>query len=211
MIKILIADDHAIVREGLKQIVAEEADMEVTGEAANASELFDLLDKDCWEIVVLDINMPGKSGLEALKEMRSRNINVPVLILSMFSEDQYGIRAIKAGAAGYLKKVSAPTELVSAIRKIVSGGKYINQSLAEKLADNVDVNNKKALHQNLSDREYQIMCFISFGKSAEEIAEELTISIHTVYSYRNRILEKMHLKSNVELTQYAIQNKLIEI
>ena len=211
MIKILIADDHAIVREGLKQIVAEEADMEVTGEAANASELFDLLEKDCWEIVVLDINMPGKSGLEALKEMRSRNINVPVLILSMFSEDQYGIRAIKAGAAGYLKKVSAPTELVSAIRKIVSGGKYINQSLAEKLADNVDVNNKKALHQNLSDREYQIMCFISFGKSAEEIAEELTISIHTVYSYRNRILEKMHLKSNVELTQYAIQNKLIEI
>jgi len=211
MIKILIADDHAIVREGLKQIVTEEADMEVTGEAANACELFDLLDKDCWEIVVLDINMPGKSGLEALKEMRSRNINVPVLILSMFSEDQYGIRAIKAGAAGYLKKVSAPTELVSAIRKIVGGGKYINQSLAEKLADNVDVNNKKALHQNLSDREYQIMCFISFGKSAEEIAEELTISIHTVYSYRNRILEKMHLKSNVELTQYAIQNKLIEI
>ncbi len=211
MIKILIADDHAIVREGLKQIVTEESDMEVTGEAANASELFDLLDKDCWEIVVLDINMPGKSGLEALKEMRSRNINVPVLILSMFSEDQYGIRAIKAGAAGYLKKVSAPTELVSAIRKIVGGGKYINQSLAEKLADNVDVNNKKALHQNLSNREYQIMCFISFGKSAEEIAEELTISIHTVYSYRNRILEKMHLKSNVELTQYAIQNKLIEI
>ncbi len=211
MIKILIADDHAIVREGLKQIVAEESDMKVTGEAANASELFELLDKDSWEIVVLDINMPGKSGLEALKEMKTRNIKVPVLILSMFSEDQYGLRAIKAGAAGYLKKVSAPTELVSAIRKIVGGGKYISPTLAEKLADNFDVNNKKALHQNLSDREYQIMCFISLGKSAEEIAEELAISIHTVYSYRNRILEKMHLKSNVELTQYAIQNKLIEI
>jgi DNA-binding NarL/FixJ family response regulator len=211
MIKILIADDHAIVREGLKQIVAEESDMKVTGEAANASELFELLNKDSWEIVVLDINMPGKSGLEALKEMKIRNIKVPVLILSMFSEDQYGLRAIKAGAAGYLKKVSAPTELVSAIRKIVGGGKYISPTLAEKLADNVDVNNKKALHQNLSDREYQIMCFISLGKSAEEIAEELAISIHTVYSYRNRILEKMHLKSNVELTQYAIQNKLIEI
>jgi two-component system invasion response regulator UvrY len=211
MIKILIADDHAIVREGLKQIVAEETDMKVTGEAANASELFELLDKDSWGIVVLDINMPGKSGLEALKEMKTRNIKAPVLILSMFSEDQYGIRAIKAGAAGYLKKVSAPTDLVSAIRKIVGGGKYISQTLAEKLADNVDVNNKKALHQNLSDREYQIMCFISLGKSAEEIAEELAISIHTVYSYRNRILEKMHLKSNVELTQYAIQNKLIEI
>ena len=211
MIKILIADDHAIVREGLKQIVAEETDMKVTGEAANASELFELLDKDSWEIVVLDINMPGKSGLEALKEMKTKNIKVPVLILSMFSEDQYGLRAIKAGAAGYLKKVSAPTELVSAIRKIVGGGKYISPTLAEKLADNFDSNNKKSLHQNLSDREYQIMCFISLGKSAEEIAEELTISIHTVYSYRNRILEKMHLKSNVELTQYAIQNKLIEI
>ena len=211
MIKILIADDHAIVREGLKQIVAEETDMKVTGEAANASELFELLDEDSWEIVVLDINMPGKSGLEALKEMKTKNIKVPVLILSMFSEDQYGLRAIKAGAAGYLKKVSAPTELVSAIRKIVGGGKYISPTLAEKLADNFDSNNKKSLHQNLSDREYQIMCFISLGKSAEEIAEELTISIHTVYSYRNRILEKMHLKSNVELTQYAIQNKLIEI
>jgi two-component system invasion response regulator UvrY len=211
MIKILIADDHAIVREGLKQIVAEELDMKVTGEAANANELFKLLDKDSWEIVVLDINMPGKSGLEALKEMKTRNIKVPVLILSMFSEDQYGLRAIKAGAAGYLKKVSAPTELVSAIRKIVGGGKYISPTLAEKLADNFDANNKKVLHQNLSDREYQIMCFISLGKSAEEIAEELVISIHTVYSYRNRILEKMHLKSNVELTQYAIQHKLIEI
>lgn len=211
MIKILIADDHAIVREGLKQIVAEESDMNVTGEAANANELFELLDKDSWEIVVLDINMPGKSGLEALKELKGRNIKVPVLILSMFSEDQYGLRAIKAGAAGYLKKVSAPTELVRAIRKIVGGGKFISPSLAEKLADVVDVNMKKALHQNLSDREYQIMCFISLGKSAEEIAEELAISIHTVYSYRNRILEKMHLKSNVELTQYAIQNKLIEI
>lgn len=211
MIKILIADDHAIVREGLKQIVAEETDMKVTGEAANANELFKLLDNDSWGIVVLDINMPGKSGLEALKEMKTRNIKVPVLILSMFSEDQYGLRAIKAGAAGYLKKVSAPTDLVSAIRKIVGGGKYISPTLAEKLADNVDVNNKKSLHQNLSDREYQIMCFISLGKSAEEIAEELAISIHTVYSYRNRILEKMHLKSNVELTQYAIQHKLIEI
>ena len=211
MIKILIADDHAIVREGLKQIVAEETDMKVTGEAANANELFELLASEDWEIVVLDINMPGKSGLEALKEMKTRNIKVPVLILSMFSEDQYGLRAIKAGAAGYLKKVSAPTELVSAIRKIVGGGKYIGPTLAEKLAENVDVNNKNALHQNLSDREYQIMCLISFGKSAEEIAEELAISIHTVYSYRNRILEKMHLKSNVELTQYAIQHKLIEI
>lgn len=211
MIKILIADDHAIVREGLKQIVAEESDMNVTGEAATANELFELLEKDKFEIVVLDINMPGKSGLEALKEMKTRNIKVPVLILSMFSEDQYGLRVMKAGAAGYLKKVSAPTELVTAIRKIVGGGKFISASLAEKLADVIDVNLKKPLHESLSDREYQIMCLISSGKSAEEIAEELVLSINTVYTYRNRILEKMHLKSNVELTQYAIQHKLIEI
>jgi len=211
MIKILIADDHAIVREGLKQIVAEESDMVVAGEAANSNELFELLGKERWEIVVLDINMPGKSGLEALKEMRTRHPKIPVLILSMYSEDQYGLRAIKAGAAGYLKKVSAPMELVSAIRKIVSGGRYINPSFAEKLADFIDEDKVKSLHENLSDREYQIMCSIASGKTAEEIADELALSINTVYTYRNRILEKMHLKSNVELTQYAIQNKLIDL
>lgn len=210
-IKILIADDHAIVREGLKQIVAEEKDMQVTGEAANAFELMELLKSKEWSIVVLDINMPGKSGLEALKDIKQIYPHLPVLILSMFSEDQYGLRAIKAGASGYLKKVSAPTELVTAIRKIVSGRKYINQQLAEKLADNLGTTEKETLHEKLSDREYQIMCNIALGKSAEEIAEELSISINTVYSYRNRILEKMSMKSNVELTQYAVQNKLIEI
>lgn len=210
-IKILIADDHAIVREGLKQIVAEEKDMQVAGEAANAFELMELLKSKEWSIVVLDINMPGKSGLEALKDIKQIYPHLPVLILSMFSEDQYGLRAIKAGASGYLKKVSAPTELVTAIRKIVSGRKYINQQLAEKLADNLGTTEKETLHEKLSDREYQIMCNIALGKSAEEIAEELSISINTVYSYRNRILEKMSMKSNVELTQYAVQNKLIEI
>lgn len=210
-IKILIADDHAIVREGLKQIVAEEKDMHVTGEAENAVELMELLKSGDWSIVVLDINMPGKSGLEALKDIKQFYPHLPVLILSMFSEDQYGLRAVKAGAAGYLKKASAPTELVIAIRKIVSGRKYINQQLAEKLADSLGATAKETLHEKLSDREYQIMCNIAFGKSAEEIAEELSISINTVYSYRNRILEKMRMKSNVELTQYAVQNKLIEI
>jgi len=210
-IKILIADDHAIVREGLKQIVAEEKDMQVAGESANAFELMELLKSEDWSIIVLDINMPGKSGLEALKDIKQIYPHLPVLILSMFSEDQYGLRAIKAGASGYLKKVSAPTELVTAIRKIVSGRKYINQQLAEKLADSLGATEKETLHQKLSDREYQIMCNIALGKSAEEIAEELSISINTVYSYRNRILEKMSMKSNVELTQYAVQNKLIEI
>jgi two-component system invasion response regulator UvrY len=210
-IKILIADDHAIVREGLKQIVAEEKDILVAGEAENSGKLMELLEKEKWNLIVLDINMPGKSGLEALKDIKRLYPDLPVLILSMFSEDQYGIRAIKAGASGYLKKVSAPTELVAAIRKIISGGKYINQSLAEKLAENIESTRKELLHEKLSDREYQIMCNIALGKSAEEIAEELSISINTVYSYRNRILEKMAMRSNVELTQYAVQNKLIEI
>ena len=211
MIKILIADDHAIVREGLKQIVAEESDMTVAGEASNANELFKLIENESWDVIVLDINMPGKSGLEAIKEMKTRYPKLPVLILSMFGEDQYGLRAIKAGASGYLKKVSAPIELVSAIRKIVNGGRYINPSLAEKLADVVDKPNREFPHDNLSDREYQVMCSIASGRTAEEIADDLELSILTVYTYRNRILEKMNLKSNVELTQYAIQNKLIEI
>jgi len=211
MIKILIADDHAIVREGLKQIVAEEKDMLVAGEAGNTNEMFELLKKEEYAIIILDISMPGRSGLEALKFLKKNYPQVPSLILSMFSEEQYGLRAIKAGAAGYLKKVSAPTELVSAIRKIVSGGKYINQSLAEKLADDFDSDRKERIHDKLSNREYQIMCLIASGKSTEEIAIDLSISINTVYTYRSRILEKMHLKSNVDLTQYALQNKLIEI
>ena len=210
-IKIIIADDHAIVREGLKQIVAEEKDMIVSGEAEDAASLMQLLKEEKWSIVVLDINMPGKSGLEALKDIKQLYPELPVLILSMFSEDQYGLRAIKAGASGYLKKVSATTEFVAAIRKIVSGRKYINPALAEKLAENIGSDKSNYLHEKLSDREYQIMCNIALGKSAEEIAEELALSINTVYTYRNRILEKMSMKSNVELTQYAIQNKLIEI
>jgi len=211
MINILIADDHAIVRAGLKQIVAEETDMRVTGEAGNAEEMLSLLNNSVYSIVVLDINMPGKSGLEALKEIRVQYPETPVLILSMYSEDQYGLRAFKAGASGYLKKVSAPDELVNAIRKIVNGGKFLSLELAEKMASSFDFDQSKALHEKLSDRELQILCQIAQGKSAEEIAGMLYISIHTVYSYRNRILEKMKLKSNVELTQYAIRNKLIDL
>ena len=211
MIRILIADDHAIVREGLKQIVAEETDMKVSGEVGNAAELIELVEKSKYDIVILDINMPGRSGLDALKDLKKIKPELPVLILSMFSEDQYGLRAIKAGASGYLKKVSAPTELVIAIRKIVSGSKYINQQLADKLASDYSEKNKQSLHSNLSDREYQIMCLIASGRTTEEIANDLSIGIQTVYTYRNRILEKMNLKSNVELTQYVIQNKLIEI
>lgn len=210
-IKILIADDHAIVREGLKQIVSEEKDMIVCGEADNSDKIMELLEKEKWSILILDINMPGKNGLEILKDVKQLYPDLPVLILSMFSEEQYGLRAIKAGASGYLKKVSAPDELIKAIRKIVGGGKYITESLAEKLADTIGQLKNKNPHELLSDREFEILCNIASGKSAEEISEELSISINTFYTYRNRILEKMSMKSNVELTQYAISNKLIEI
>jgi DNA-binding NarL/FixJ family response regulator len=210
MIKILIADDHAIVREGLKQIVAEESDMKVTGEAGNADEVFEILKTNNFDIAILDINMPGKSGLDLLKDLKIQYPRLPVLILSMYGEEQYGIRALKAGALGYLRKVSAPNELVTAIRKIVSGGKYISQALAEKLADAVDDSYNKLPYEILSDREFEVMCKIASGESAEKISDDLSISIHTFYTYRNRIFEKMNMKSNVELTQYVINNKLNE-
>ena len=210
MINILIADDHAIVREGLKQIVALEKDLQVTGEAGSAVELFEQLEKQSFDIIILDINMPGRSGLDIMKDLNIRFPNIPVLILSMYSEEQYGFRAIRAGASGYLKKVSAPEELVTAIKKIVSGGKYISNALAENLAKNVSIKSAKPVHDNLSNREYEIMCKIASGKSAEEISEELSISINTFYSFRNRVLDKMKLKSNVEITQYVLQNKLID-
>ncbi len=209
-IEILIADDHAIVRHGLKQIVADETGMKVTAEAANSAEVFSLLQKGKWDILILDINMPGVSGLEALKRIKSDYPHLPVLILSMYSEDQYGIRAFQSGADGYLEKISAPEELVKAIRKIVNGGKYLRPTLAEKLAFSVDEHKNALLHERLSNREYQILCAIASGKSAEDIATELAISKPTVYSYRKRILEKMNLKTNVQLTQYAIHNHLIE-
>ena len=208
MIKILIADDHSIVREGLKQIVATEKDLIVNGEAGGASELFAQLEQKSFDIVVLDINMPGRSGLDILKDMNTRFPNIPVLILSMYNEEQYGIRAVKAGASGYLKKVSAPEELVNAIKKIVGGGKYISPALTESLVKTISIKSSKPAHENLSNREFEIMCKIAEGKSAEDIAKELSISVHTFYSYRNRIFEKMNLKSNVEITQYVLQNKL---
>ncbi len=209
MIKILIADDHAIVREGLKQIVAQESDMRVEGEAGNVDELLELLQRESWSILVLDINMPGRSGLDALKEIKVRFPRLPVLILSIYGEEQYGLMAFKEGADGYLRKVSAPEELIVAIRKIVAGGKYVSPALAEKLADSFQGQRTQMPHEALSAREHQVMCMIAEGKSAERIANELSISIHTVYSYRNRILQKLHLKSNVELTKYVLENKLI--
>lgn len=210
MIKILIADDHPIVRQGLKQILSEEADMGVFGEAQNSQEVLELVRKKDWDIVVLDITMPGRGGIDVLKELKHQRPKLPVLILSMHPENQYAVRALKAGAAGYVTKGSAQEELVKAIRKILRGGKYVSPTLAEKLAFNLEAEAEKPLHERLSDREYQVMTMIASGKTVSQIAEELSLSVKTIDTYRARILEKMKMKTNAELTHYAIKNKLVE-
>jgi len=210
MIKILIADDHTIVREGLKQILAETSDLVVTDEATNGPEVINKAAKHDFDVVLLDISMPGRNGLEVLKQLRSDHPHLPVLILSMYSEEQYAMRALRAGAAGYLTKDSAPDELIQAIRKISSGKKYLSPTLAENLAVYLEHGQDKVPHDKLSDREYQVMCMIASGKAVKEIGAELNLSVKTISTYRARILEKMGMKTNSALTHYVIQNKLIE-
>jgi len=209
MIKILIADDHAIVRRGLKQIVSEQPDMIVGGEAENAREVLEMVRTNKWNVIVLDINMPGRSGLEVLKELKREQPKLPVLVLSVHPEEQYGIRVLKAGAAGYLTKDSAPDELVNAIRKVNRGGRYVSPSLAEALVLELGVESDRPKHRALSDREYQVMTMIASGKTVGEIGEELSLSVKTISTYRARVLEKMKMRTNAELTHYAIQNQLL--
>ncbi|MFQ6069448.1 MAG: response regulator [Candidatus Aminicenantales bacterium] len=210
MIRIFIADDHAVVREGLKQIVAQHPEMLVAGEAANGYEALEKVRKEKYDVVVLDISMPGLSGLDVLKQLKSEMPSMPVLILSMHSEEQFAVRTLKAGASGYLTKESAPEELVSAILRISKGRKYISTSLAEKLALELESDREKPLHHSLSDREYQVLCLIASGKRVKQIAEQLHLSEKTVSTYRARILEKMGMKTNAELIRYAIKNGLLE-
>jgi len=210
MTKIIIVDDHPIVRQGLKQVLSEEPDMAMFGEAQNSEEVLELIRKEDWDIVVLDITMPGRGGLDVLKEIKHERPKVPVLILSIHPEDQYAVRALKAGAAGYLTKESAPEELVRAIRKILRGGKYVSSTLAEKMAFNLEMEAEKPLHEALSDREYQVLLMIASGKTTSGIAEEMALSVKTVSTYRARILEKMKMKSNADLTYYVIKNNLID-
>ena len=210
MIRILIADDHAVVRQGLKQIIADEADMQIVGEAEKASEVLNFVRQEDLNVIILDITMPGKSGLDLLPEIRNLRPMIKILILSMHAEEQFAIRALKSGASGYITKQSAPTELVKAIRKVNSGGKYISQSIAEQLAFFVSDDTNKPLHQRLPDREFQVMRMIAEGKTLREIADELFISDKTVGTYRTRIMEKMNMSRNAELIRYAVQNKIIE-
>jgi len=209
MIKILIADDHAIIRRGLKQIVSEQSDMIVAGEAGDAQQVLDLVRKLEWDVVVLDINMPGRSGLDALKELKRERPKLPVLVLSVHPEDQYGVRVLKAGAAGYLTKESAPEELVRAIRRVYRGGKYISSLLAETLVIELVGEQDRPRHESLSDREYQVMTMIASGKTVGEIGSELSLSVKTISTYRARVLQKMSMKTNAELTHYVFQNNLL--
>ena len=208
-IKTLIVDDHSIVREGLKRILNESDDINVIAEAGNGEDAIRLIQNQKFDMIILDISMPGKSGLELLQDIKSINPGQHVLILSMHSEKIYAKRTLLAGASGYMTKESASEDLVDAIYKIQSGGKYISPSLAEILVDAIGHNANIATHEQLSNREYQVFEMISIGKKIFEIANDLNLSSKTVSTYRTRILEKMNLYSNTELTQYAIANKLI--
>ena len=210
MVRILIADDHALIREGLKKILKGAQDFSVVSEAQNAREVIEEVKKQDLDVVILDISLPGKSGLELLKDLKQDYPRLPVLILSMHPEDRFAVRALKAGAAGYVTKDSAVEELVKAIRKVVNGRKYVSPALAEKLAFDLETDTGKPPHESLSDREYQVMCMIAIGKSVREIAGELFLSVSTVNTYRGRILEKMNMKTDAELIRYAVQNQLVD-
>ena len=210
IIKVFIADDHAIVREGLKQILAETRDIVVAGEAENGLDAIKLFRKSECQVMLLDISMPDRSGIEVLKQIKKEKPELAVLMLSMHREDQYAIRSLKAGAAGYVTKQSAPQELVTAIRQVAAGQKYVSAALAQALASQVGADHEGAPHDSLSDREYQTLTMIASGKTVSMIAQELSLSVKTISEYRARLLVKMKLKNSAELTHYAIKNQLID-
>ncbi|MBT9499379.1 MULTISPECIES: response regulator transcription factor [Zoogloea] len=209
-IRVLIADDHAIVRQGLRQILSDTPDLTVAGEAENGVQAVNMVRTGEWDVVLMDVSMPDRNGIDALKLIKKEFPRLPVLILSMYPEEQYAIRALKAGAAGYLTKQSAPELLVTAIRQVASGKKYVSPSLAEELANAIGDDSERPAHEKLSDREYQTLCMIASGKTPTEIAEALNLSVKTVSVYRARLLEKMNLRNNAELTHYGLKHGLAE-
>jgi two-component system, NarL family, invasion response regulator UvrY len=210
MIKILIADDHPIVRNGLKQIISDENDMDVTCEASNSVEVFDSLKKNKIDVLILDISMPGVGGFEILERVRDNYPKLPVLMLSSLSEELYASKSLKAGASGFFNKESAPEELVKAVRKIYSGGLYVSSFLAEKLATDLKRDVTKAPHEYLSSREFQIMCMIGTGKAVSEIAKILCISVKTISTYKSRIFKKMNFKNNSELINFCVKEGFVK-
>jgi DNA-binding NarL/FixJ family response regulator len=207
--KVLIADDQVLIREGLRQILLRMPEVETVDEAANGQDVMKKVNKKKYDIIILDISMPGRSGLEILKDLKQKKPNSVVLILSIHPEENYAVRVLKAGAAGYINKSSASDELVQAIRTVVAGGKYITPKTADKLVKEINIDSSKSSHDKLSDREYQVMCMIASGKTIKEISEYLCLSIKTVSTYRSRILEKMQMKNNSEIAFYAIKKELI--
>ena len=210
MINVLIADDHALIRKGLKQLLDDTDDMRVMGEAENGMQAIRMVEETAYDVVLLDISMPDKHGVEVLKQIKINRPQLPVLMLSMHPEEQYALRSMKAGAAGYLNKQSAPLQLVTAIRQVASGKKYISTELAEQLANGLSQGYQELLHQTLSNREYQTLCLMASGKKLSEMADIMSLSPKTVSVYRSRLLEKMKLKNNAEAIHYAISNHLIE-
>ncbi len=210
MLKILVADDHPIVRQGIKQIIADTTDMVVAGEATNGQEVLNAVKENPYDVILLDIAMPSPNSIDILKQLKKDKPQIAVLILSIHPEEQYAVRTLKAGASGYLTKESAPDELVEAIRKVSKGGKYITSSLAESLATILIKEDQGLPHTILSDREYQVLLMISSGKTNKEIANELSLSVKTISTYRYRILEKMNMRTNAELIHYAIKHELVD-
>ena len=209
MYKFLIADDHAIVRKGLVQLIREEFYEAEIAEATDSNEVYEKVKSQIWDVILLDISMPGRNGLDILKQLRAEGIKAPILMLSMHFEEQYAIRVLKAGASGFLNKESANAELVLAIQKVLTGRKYISASLAEKLADNAGDKSDKALHESLSDREMQVLQMLASGKTVSEVGIEISLSVNTISTYRARLLEKLSLNNNAELTRYALDNGLV--
>lgn len=210
MAKVLIADDHAVVRAGLRQFLDEDSDISEIGEAATGRETLDQLRLKEWDLVLLDINMPDRSGLDVLRHIQSGHPKVRVLVLSGLPERQYALNVLRAGAAGFLEKNAAPEELMKAVRTVLSGRRYVSASLAESLVSDLDADHDQPLHASLSTREFQIFCKIAAGQGVSEIAKELSLSVKTVSTYRTRILEKMKFKSNADLTSYALRAGIIQ-
>lgn len=208
--RILLADDHAMFREGLKQVLSHITDLAVAGEAGNAEQILDKIQKTEFDVVILDISMPGRDGIDVLKQLKQMKPGLHFLVLSMYPEDQYAFRAIKAGASGYLTKNVASDELIEAIRRIASGRKYISADVAEQLAIEIEQGSERPLHQKLSDREYQVMCMIASGKTVTEIADELLLSVSSISTMRTRILKKFGMKTSAEITHYAIKHDLMK-
>jgi DNA-binding NarL/FixJ family response regulator len=209
MTRVLIADDHAVVREGLKRIVEENPDMEVAGEAGNGHEVLEFARRCECDLVLLDLGMPGKDGLDTLKELKLVRPHLPVLVLSVYPEEQYAVRLLRAGAAGYLTKESAPEELVAAIRKVSKGGRYVSAALAEQLAVLLGSGSDRPPHETLSDREFRVMVMLASGKTASEVADELCLSVKTISTYRSRALRKMNMRNNAEFSFYAVKHGLL--